>query len=77
MGLLPYGDMTSWPHFPIGQFATDRYSYCPPGVATHCLLFVHMSLLSVMYLERSIRGAKDPHGSFACSHAALVFNKST
>ena len=24
-----------------------------------------------MYIERSIRGARDPHGSFAHSHAAL------
>ena len=26
---------------------------------------------SVMYLERSVRGAKDPYGSFALSHTTL------
>jgi hypothetical protein len=73
MGILPHGGMTSWPQFPIGQFATDHLSYCPPSVAMHCLFICTcMALLrSGMYIERSIRGAKDPYGSFACSHAAL------
>ena len=34
-------------------------------------LFVRHFAIAVMYIERSIRGAKDPHGSFAHSHAAL------
>jgi hypothetical protein len=37
-------------------------------------LFVHVwpLAISVMYIERSMREAKDHHGSFTCSHAALV-----
>jgi hypothetical protein len=29
--------------------------------------YLYMCGRSVMYIERSMRGAKDPYGSFACS----------
>jgi hypothetical protein len=45
VGLLPRGDMTSWPQTVL---------------LVHCLLFVHVwpPLLSVMYIERNNEGRK-------------------
>jgi hypothetical protein len=39
MGLLPYGNMMSWPHFPLPQTASPIVL---AGVATHCSAYLYM-----------------------------------
>jgi hypothetical protein len=70
--LLDYGIIAVWRYDVMATLpiATNRLSYCPSrcGYTLFCLFVdVWPPLRSVMYIERSMRGAKDPYGSFARS----------
>src|SRR5260370_42471610 len=51
------------PHFPFSSVLSGHFSYC--------LYVADAFTVWVMYIERSKRGVKDLHGSFACSHSVL------
>src|SRR5260370_31325793 len=51
------------PHFPFSSVLSGHCSYC--------LYVADAFTVWVMYIERSKRGAKDLHGSFARSRSAL------
>ena len=65
-------------HRPIKQFAWYCYPFCLPiycpyvySAYPYCLCDHLPDWLFIVYIERTGGGAKDPHGSFAHSLAAL------
>ena len=56
-----------------GNLCTERMAsfIYQTALLSHYLLSVCGLCHTVMYLERSVRGAKDPYGSFALSHTTL------
>jgi hypothetical protein len=52
-------------------FLIVYYTSCLVGLYNARGQFCHRDYV---YIARSARGAKDPYGPFACSHAALVLH---